>query len=174
MFLGYSCTSTPEELPVAIIELESMVAKGAKDIGHIEIYEKSDFVELKIIMKNMAPGRSHAIHIHDNLCGDYQTHFNMGKSQEELMCDQYNLGKIWGRPYAGDVGNIEIDEEGNGELIVQSEFWSFETNEKNIADKLIYIHLLPEDWEYECSLEHPDDHVHNNPQIARGVISVLN
>ncbi len=169
----YACTEKNEPIPVAELQLESLVAAGSKDIGTATFYQKENSVVLTIQLRNMWPGRSHAVHIHQALCGDGEPHFNMGLDENTYICDQLNMGERWGRPFAGDVGNIEIDENGNGSLTIESEFWSFGSDNKNITNCVIYIHLNPEDWDFECGSTHPEDHVHNNPQIAMGVIPPL-
>ncbi len=146
---------------------DSTYLPGTEEIGEAVFTDLGDRVRVFIQLYDMIPNWGHAVHIHNGSCEQPTNHWNMGDTIN--YCNEMNLGEPWMRPKAGDIGNVETDDFGDGILIVESEFWDLNgSSEKNLEGLVVVIHEKPEDFEIECGEMHT--HKHNNRKLACGTI----
>ncbi|WP_420577145.1 superoxide dismutase family protein [Ekhidna sp.] len=142
-------------------------------MGNASFVYQDGVTTLEVSLSDMEPNSSHAMHLHQGTLEEPGRHWNKGKFI--TFCDSISMGKLWQKPFAGDVGNIEIDAEGNGSFTLQTDLWSLGTEDDgDISGTVLFIHEQFEDFEYECDPTH--DHPpggHMNPKIAGGTV-VLN
>ena len=102
-------------------------------------------IELQITVE-LAPPGSHAVHIHET--GDCSA--PDGKSAGgHWNPDGHDHGQ-WGEGvhHLGDIGNIEVDEEGVGTLSLMTDRWSIGDGAANdILGKAIIVHADADDFE---------------------------
>ncbi|WP_224995696.1 superoxide dismutase family protein [Cesiribacter sp. SM1] len=137
-------------------------------LGDAYFTQQDGVVTLELEVAGLAAGGSHAIHLHEGSCENPGMHWNGGSS--DSYCQVPNLDGNWGRPYLGDVGNIEIEEDGTGTLTLRTNLWAIgDGSPLDITGKMIMLHEQPEDFDLECDPNH-QNHPHNNPKIACGAI----
>lgn len=128
---------------------------------------------LDINVSGMVPNSSHAMHLHQGTVEEPGRHWNQGKFV--TFCDTKSLGEFWLKPFAGDIGNIEIDAEGNGLFKVKTDLWRLGTGDDlDIAGTVLFIHEKFEDFGNECDPSHGHDHGHTNTKIAGGTVVLGN
>ena len=147
-----------------------------------EIYEKGEWMgnasfifqdgvtSLKVEVTGMEPNSSHAMHLHQGTLEEPGRHWNQGKFV--TFCATKSLGEFWLKPFAGDIGNISIDNEGNGSFTLKTDLWSLGTDDDpDIVGTVLFIHQNFEDFGNECDPFHDHDHgAHMNPKIAGGTV----
>lgn len=140
--------------------------------GIARFSQTGNIVTLEIELSGFEPGGSHAIHIHNGSVQDPGRHWN----QRSLFaaCNKRSLGEVWAKPFAGDVGNITIGNDGNGFFSIQTDLWALNSGDDlDIIDKVIIVHQKPEDFAEECDPNHSHDHLHSNQKIAGGTIDLV-
>ncbi len=177
MFVLFSC-STPDDgsakMPMATAEVwsirqqpDSSYVVGSLQVGSLQAFQMDGFLRLEIIVEGLTPNYRHAVHLHMGTCENPSHHWNQGSN--ENYCEVLNLGEVWARPKAGDVGNVNTDASGSGTLVVDSELWSIGTgHSSDILGSVVVVHGDPENFDRECFENHT--HTHANPKIACGVI----
>ncbi len=178
------CSQTePLELPEPEIEasadLYSLESLGDDtynltevSVGKAFFSQAGDVVTLTIELHGMDPNSSKAVHIHNGSVDAPGRHWN--QQSFYAFCNETSLGELWAKPFAGDVGNVEIDGDGYGQLILRTDLWALNSgDEKDILDKVIIVHQDPEDFLTECDPAHSHDHLHSNRKIGGGTISLL-
>jgi Cu-Zn family superoxide dismutase len=136
-------------------------------VGTATITAHEDRSSINLVVTGLTPNHSHAVHMHMGSCEQPGHHWN--RMDTVSYCRVSNLGEVWARPKAGDIGNIETDQDGNGTLEIESEFWEINTGTAaDILGMILVIHANGEDFAQECFANH--SHVHNNPKIACGSI----
>ncbi|MEQ6167808.1 superoxide dismutase family protein [Ekhidna sp. MALMAid0563] len=150
-----------------------------------EIYEKGEWMgnasfvyqdgvtTLEISISGMEPNSTHAMHLHQGALEEPGRHWNQGKFVS--FCSTKSLGEFWLKPFAGDVGNIEVDENGNGVFALKTDLWSLGTDDdSDIAGTVLFIHQNFEDFGNECDPNHDHEHGgHMNPKIAGGTVTLV-
>ena len=180
LFLFCISACRDEETPSATVASASLfgVSLNADDTytsnatpyGEVTLEDLGASVRLTVTLTNATPNYRHAVHLHMGSCEQPGHHWNQGR--EEGFCNEMNLGEIWARPKAGDVGNVNTDSNGNGTLVVESEFWALNTNDqKDLIGAVLIVHENMEDFVVEC-FDDGHDHVHMNPKIACGSIEL--
>lgn len=160
-FYGISASSN------SLYETDSTVT-----YGYATLTQRDSSVLMTITLTGLPPNSIHAVHIHTGDCVDPGQHWNMGLDMSVTFCETLSMGVPWGRPMAGDIGNIIIGAENTGTLILESTFWELGTgSEKDIADRVIVIHDKPEDFTSECMPDH-GNHPHFNSKIGCGSIAL--
>jgi len=128
---------------------------------------------LEINLSGMEPNSSHAMHLHQGTLEEPGRHWNQGGFKNH--CSEKSLGEFWLKPFAGDVGNIEIDAEGNGQFSLKTDLWSLGTDaDSDITGTVLFIHQNFEDFGNECDPAHhhpPGGHM--NPKIAGGTVGLV-
>ncbi len=141
-------------------------------IGNAKFVQIGTVVTIEISLFNMTPNSEKAVHIHDGTVNRPGRHWNSGKFV--AACDEESLGKAWTRPFIGDVGNVPIDENGNGTFTLQTDLWAINSGgEKDILDKAIIVHQQPQDFVEECDPFHTHDYPHSNQKIGGGTIELV-
>jgi len=130
----------PVARAVATIEARS----GSQAHGRAVFTLDGTAVTLRLSVEGATPG-PHALHIHER--GDCSApdaasaggHFNPG---------QESHGR-WGHPphHLGDIGNIEVGQDGTGALVLTTERWSLGTGRpEDIVGKSVILHAGVDDF----------------------------
>ena len=142
------------------------------EIGRAFFYEANNVITIEITLENMEPNTSKAVHIHQGTVELPGRHWNQGSFNS--FCNERSLGELWAKPFAGDVGNVDIDENGHGQFILSTDLWAINSNDnKDILNRAIIIHQNAEDFLTECDQNHTHDMPHMNQKIAGGMIISL-
>ncbi len=163
------------EASAEIYELESLGNDEynllSERIGTASFSQAGDIVTLEIRLEGLTPNSSKAVHIHNGTVNAPGRHWN--QQSFYAFCNERSLGEVWAKPFAGDVGNVTIDSEGNGSFTIQTDLWALNSgNEKDILDKVVIVHQDPEDFIEECDPNHSHDHMHSNLKIGGGTITL--
>ncbi|MDH5397529.1 MAG: superoxide dismutase family protein [Cyclobacteriaceae bacterium] len=141
-----------------------------EEIGSVFAIQKDGAVQMTITVSGQRPGAIRAVHLHEGDCDNPGGYWNMETTDN--YCEVLSMGESWGKPLAGDVGNMLIDDEGRGTLTIQTDLWSIDSgNNTDILGKLVAIHYNPYDFILECDSTHIPDHTHSNPILACGLIN---
>lgn len=125
------------------IQLEPKNESGA--IGKLRFNESNGIVKLEAKFKNLSPGM-HAIHLHEKAdCSSPD-----GKSSGGHWNPTFNKHGKWGDEngyHKGDIGNFEVDENGNGAITMETNEWCIdcEDESKNIIGKAVIVHQGTDD-----------------------------
>ena len=140
-------------------------------IGTATLSQANSVVTLEIRLENMPPHSSKAAHIHSGTVNEPGRHWNQGSFYS--FCNERSLGQLWARPFAGDIGNVPIDENGNGLLVVSADLWALNSgDEKDILGRTIIIHQNSENFAVECHPGYSHSRRHANPKIGGGAIEL--
>ncbi|SNS98438.1 superoxide dismutase, Cu-Zn family [Ekhidna lutea] len=125
---------------------------------------------LEVSVSNMEPNTAHAMHLHQGTLEEPGRHWNKGRFI--AFCDSVSMGRLWLKPFAGDIGNIQVDEEGSGNFTIQTDLWSLGTGDaSDISGTVLFIHHKSEDFTNECDPGHSHDPSgHANAKIAGGTV----
>lgn len=141
-------------------------------VGKATFFQTGEVVTIKISLEGMEPNSSKAVHIHDGSVEIPGRHWNAGKYV--AACGEESLGSAWQKLFIGDVGNVPIDADGQGEFTLQTDLWSINSgDEKDILDKILIVHANPEDFAVECDPYHSHDYIHTNKKIGGGQIKLV-
>jgi Cu-Zn family superoxide dismutase len=114
--------------------------------GTVDFIETGDGIQVVAVFSNVTPAGKHGFHVHENgSCEDGGNaaggHFNpAGMQHGFLPKDGHD------KAHAGDLGNIEIDDAGNGTLVVFVPGLSLSKGEKNISGKAVILHEKEDDF----------------------------
>lgn len=140
-------------------------------IGNVAVEYQDSVITMTVSISDMEPNTSHAMHLHEGTLEIPAKHWNQ-KNELFRFCNARSLGKVWGRVNAGDIGNIDIDSEGNGSFTIKTDLWAIGTNDhKDISRTVLFIHHKEEDFIAECDPNHEHNHGHTNTKIAGGTIN---
>ncbi|MBK7099367.1 MAG: superoxide dismutase family protein [Sphingobacteriales bacterium] len=147
---------------IASAQLQSTANTGI-NVGSADFYLQKDgqiTMVMKINIKEKANG-SVAVHFHEHGdCGNKgdNTHGHWNPTKE-------NHGQ-WGKPpfHSGDIGNISLDKNGNGKVVITTDRWSVkEGNINNIISRGIIVHGGIDDYKTQPT-------GNSGPRIGCGVI----
>lgn len=147
---------------IASAQLQS-TANTAINVGSADFYLQKDgqiAMVMKINIKEKA-NSSVAVHFHEHGdCGNKgdNTHGHWNPTKE-------NHGQ-WGNPpfHSGDIGNISLDKNGNGKVVITTDRWSVkEGNINNIIGRGIIVHGGVDDYKTQPT-------GNSGPRIGCGVI----
>ena len=119
---------------------------GSKAVGKLIFKEVDGVVSLEAKFQGLTPGM-HAIHIHKKAdCSSID-----GKSDGGHWNPTFKNHGKWGDEggyHKGDIGNFEIDESGDGKIIMETNEWCIgcEDDTKNILGKAIIVHQGTDDF----------------------------
>ena len=139
-----SPSSISQEKKEIIVQLEPK--SGSKSIGKLIFKEVDGVVSLEAKFQGLTPGM-HAIHIHKKAdCSSID-----GKSAGGHWNPTFKNHGKWGDEggyHKGDIGNFEIDESGDGKIIMETNEWCIgcEDDTKNILGKAIIVHQGTDDF----------------------------
>jgi len=129
---------------VVRVRLESK--SGSEATGKMIFTEKNGEVTLDAKFMGLSPG-THAIHIHEKAdCSSED-----GKSAGGHWNPTFQNHGKWGDEngyHKGDIGNIEVDENGYGKISVKTNEWCIGCDDetKNILGKAIIVHQGTDDF----------------------------
>lgn len=181
--LAFACSSNTEDPfePEIIAEAklfsleeigDGQYAIEAKEIGTARFAQDGDVVELRISLLGMTPNTAKAVHIHDGTVEEPGRHWNQGSYQ--AACNERSMGRVWARPFIGDVGNVPIGSDGTGELILRTDLWEINSgDEKDVLNRPIIVHEMSTDFAEECNPNHSHEGMHSNPKIGGGRIELI-
>ena len=139
-----SPSSISQEKKEIIVQLEPK--SGSKAVGKLIFKEVDGVVSLEAKFQGLTPGM-HAIHIHKKAdCSSID-----GKSAGGHWNPTFKNHGKWGDEggyHKGDIGNFEIDESGDGKIIMETNEWCIgcEDDTKNILGKAIIVHQGTDDF----------------------------
>ena len=139
-----SPSSISQEKKEIIVQLEPK--SGSKAVGKLIFKEVDGVVSLEAKFQGLTPGM-HAIHIHEKAdCSSID-----GKSAGGHWNPTFKNHGKWGDEggyHKGDIGNFEIDESGDGKIIMETNEWCIgcEDDTKNILGKAIIVHQGTDDF----------------------------
>ena len=149
------CGSSPEEGGARDAQGEKREVKKAiawvnprsdSELAGSAIFIRSgENIELQVSVEQ-APAGSHAVHIHEN--GDCSA-ADASSAGGHWNPTTEDHGK-WGESphHLGDLGNLEVDENGEGSLSLTTDRWSMGTGEANdILEKAVIVHAAADDFE---------------------------
>ena len=177
ILLALACDDTKEPGPKTFAAADIYTVSLAADetyeqvdlIGNAEFVFQDGITTLIVSLSGMEPNSSHAMHLHEGTIAEPGRHWNQGKFVS--FCSTFSMGEVWAKTFAGDVGNIEIDEEGNGTFTLQTDLWQIGTgDDMDISGTVLFVHQNFEDFANECDPNHDHDHGHHNPKIAGGTV----
>ncbi|MFY0606169.1 MAG: superoxide dismutase family protein [Cyclobacteriaceae bacterium] len=144
---------------------------NATPYGEVLLYDEDSLIRMVINLTNFNPNTTHAIHVHNGSCEQPGMHWNQNKPMTERFCGTLSLGIPWAKPFAGDVGNVSVDYQGNGSVTIKTNLWSIGTNDdSDLINRSIVVHETLSDFNGECDPMHDHVHTHANPKIACGMI----
>ena len=113
--------------------------------GEVELTQTSEGVQVNAEVYNAPPGK-HGFHVHENnSCDDKGNaaggHFNPEGVQHGFVPKDGMQGA-----HAGDMGNIEINEEGEGTLSLLLPGLSLTEGKDNVSGKAIILHEKEDDF----------------------------
>ncbi len=139
--------------------------------GSVEVTAESNIVTLTMTLTGLEPGTSHAVHLHDGTCESPGAHWN--QNTMDSFCGRESMGFPWNRNMAGDIGNVTVDNKGEGMFMLQTDLWSLNTGlDSDIVGKVLVVHQYAEDLSSACYILSAHDHS-GNPKIACGDIQVI-
>lgn len=182
LLISCSQTGEPEDFvpeivaEAAIYSLDQVDERAfeVKDenVGKATFFQSGNVVMLEISLSGMTANTSKAVHIHNGTIEVPGRHWNRGSYQ--ASCDVESLGSPWAKPFIGDVGNVTIDQSGNGSLTLKTDLWALNSgDEKDLLNKVIIVHNEPQDFVEECDPFHDHDHLHSNQKIGGGIIRLV-
>ena len=144
LFISLSLLVSSCSIPnMVVIELESK--SSSETNGFVVFIEEDSKVTMEATINNLEPGE-HAIHIHEKSdCSSDDGKSAGGHWNPTLE----NHGK-WGDStgfHRGDIGNFNVDENGNGTVSFTTDLWCLNCDDqnKNIIGKSIIIHQGSDD-----------------------------
>lgn len=120
-------------------------AESATVIGDVRFYETGEGLKIEAGVAGAPPGQ-HGFHIHENgSCEEGGTaaggHFNPDNVEHGLLVQDG-----FDNAHAGDLGNIEITDSGEGMLEVTVPGLTLNDGKYAIADRAVIVHAQPDDF----------------------------
>ncbi|MEO9485638.1 MAG: superoxide dismutase family protein [Ekhidna sp.] len=139
-------------------------------IGNAAFIYQDGVTSLKVSLAGLEPNSQHAMHLHQGTLENPGRHWNQNRL-DRGFCNIRSLGEVWAKTFAGDIGNIDIDGEGNGTFALKTDLWALGTDdEKDVAGTVLFVHENFEDFANECDPGHGHQHGHTNAKIAGGTV----
>ena len=144
LFISLSLLVSSCSIPnMVVIELESK--NSSETNGFVVFIEEDSKVIMEATINNLEPGE-HAIHIHEKSDCSSDNGKSAGGHWNPTL---ENHGK-WGDSsgfHRGDIGNFNVDENGNGTISFTTDLWCLDCDDqnKNIIGKSIIIHQGADD-----------------------------
>lgn len=119
---------------------------GSEVNGTVDFVQTAVGVQVVASLSNVTPSGKHGIHIHaEGSCENGGKaaggHYNPYSTEHGLLPQDGH-----GKAHTGDMGNIEIDESGNGALILFLPSLNLTEGEKNIAGRAVILHEKEDDF----------------------------
>lgn len=163
-------TFATAEIYLVSLNEEETFEQGAS-VGHAKFVYQDGVTSLTVNLSGMEPNGAHAMHLHEGTLAEPGRHWNQG--QFVSFCGAFSLGEVWAKTFAGDIGNIAIDNDGNGTFTLKTNLWQLGTDdESDISGTVLFVHENFEDFANECDPNHGHDHGHSNAKIAGGTVVI--
>lgn len=126
------------------------VIKGTKEgsevSGTVDFVQTPVGVQVVANLSNVSSSGKHGFHIHsEGSCENGGKaaggHFNPHNTEHGLLSQDGH-----GKAHTGDMGNIEIDENGDGKLVIFLPGLSLEEGDRNISGKAVILHEKEDDF----------------------------
>ena len=167
LWLNMACNQEP--VPVFVTADIVDYSDGTTVVGDFYAYSINGIVTATVKLDHQGPGTIRAIHLHDGTCEAPGMHWNMGGTTS--FCSIEDMNGPWGKPFAGDLGNVLIGEDGTGAFTLKTNLWSIGTGDStDINGKIVIAHYNMSDFIMECDPMHIPDHTHTNPKLGCGMI----
>jgi Cu-Zn family superoxide dismutase len=138
------------EMAQEVVAVAKLAPKSGSELsGRAEFTKTNGETQFEVTIENVEPG-PHAVHIHetgDCSAEDASTaggHWNPTGEEH---------GK-WGEApfHLGDIGNIEVGEDGKGSLTMSTDIWSLgDSSDHDVVGKAIVVHSGADDFESQPS-----------------------
>lgn len=137
----FSCTTNKN---TAHADIQS--ASGSTISGEAVFEETSNGVKMTLTVQGLAPGGTHAVHLHES--GDCSAPDATSAGPHWNPTDEaHGNREAGGEFHAGDIGNLEIGDDGTGTLEFTADDWSIGTTEaSDVIGKAVIIHADPDDF----------------------------
>lgn len=128
----------------AVVDIQP-TKDGSSVSGTVYLEETADGLKVNAEVKGVPPGK-HGFHFHETgACGDEGKaaggHFNPGHTAHGLL-----VKDGFSQAHAGDMGNIEVGEDGTGKLEMVLPGLSLSQGEYNVAGKAVILHEKEDDF----------------------------
>ncbi len=127
----------------AVIEA---TVEDSKVTGRVDFVETGGGLQVVVTLSNVTPAGKHGIHVHENGSCDEGGkaaggHFNPGgKPHGFLVTDGHD------KAHVGDMGNIEINDKGEGALVVFLPDLSLTEGKNNITARAVILHAKEDNF----------------------------
>ena len=126
----------------------SLEPKSESTVTGTVAFTEEDNGEIRMVamLEGLESGTTHAMHIHEKAdCSSPD-----GKSSGGHWNPTFNKHGKWGDEngyHKGDIGNFEVDENGNGAITMETNEWCIdcEDESKNIIGKAVIVHQGTDD-----------------------------
>ncbi|HSL18387.1 MAG TPA: superoxide dismutase family protein [Methylomirabilota bacterium] len=139
-------TAPPERLPVQTrVAVAPIGPASGSALSGLTVFTESDgTVTLELTLENASPG-THGVHIHE--IGDCSaTDASSAGGHWNPTGEEH--GK-WGEPpfHLGDIGNVEVGEDGTGSLTMSTDLWSVgDGSDRDVVGKSVVVHSGADDF----------------------------
>jgi Cu-Zn family superoxide dismutase len=132
----------PPEVPLsarATIEARS----GSSLAGEVTFTESEQGTRIVLKVRSTSPGR-HAVHVHE--IGDCSSPDGKSAGPHFNPDDHPHAGPADERHHAGDLGNMEVAEDGTGTLELVSQHLTVADGPKSVVGRSIIVHAKADDF----------------------------
>jgi len=119
--------------------------EGSPVTGTVDLIEEKDGLAVNVSVSNVSPGK-HGFHFHENgSCADEGKaaggHYNPAQAPHGYLPKDGHE-----HAHAGDMGNIEVDEQGNGKLTLFMPGLTLGEGQYSLAGKSVILHEKTDDF----------------------------
>jgi Cu-Zn family superoxide dismutase len=136
----------PEAAVQEMIAEAEIAPKSGSDLSGRAVFTKTNGeVDLEVTLENVEPG-THGVHIHETGDCSAEDASSAGGHWNPTGEDH---GKWGEHPFhLGDIGNIEVGEDGTGSLSMSTDLWSLgDGSDHDVGGKAIVVHSGADDFE---------------------------
>lgn len=128
------------------INMSEIAESGAE--GEVTFTEEDGKVIMEGEFSGLEPEKELAIHLHENGACDSEDGTTAGGHWNPTEED-HGKWEVTEEFHKGDIGNLEVDEEGNATVNFETDQWCItcDDDKKNIVDKSVIIHADADDFE---------------------------
>ena len=155
LFMTSCKTATSEESTDTVADVAAsatnldiaLSAKSGSTLkGNVNFTEANNMVTMNVTVSGVKPGE-HAIHIHEKPDCSAEDGSSAGGHWNPDMTNHGKWADHDGH-HAGDIGNLNVDAEGNGTLTFSTDMWCIGCTDstKNILNHSIIIHADVDDF----------------------------
>jgi Cu-Zn family superoxide dismutase len=178
LLLLAGCDDVPDSEPA--VEAEAVLYKteylenelysiSNQQIGIVRFSEVDGVGTVEVELDSMRNDLQ-AIHLHAGSCEAPGAHWNCNGASNNF-CREDNLGTVWGKPKAGDIGNVRKLADGSGYLTLKTDLWTLKENDiRSILGTVVILHDQMEDFAQSCFAGHT--HAYGIAKIACGTIQL--